>query len=91
VVILERYISRITVGSVLGAVLANRKLMPYEIDGNNVLSVVEDVMIGLRLFCAEDKLPDLMLDLADFCDREAFMAQGPPSRRSASVPRVAVG
>jgi hypothetical protein len=81
VMILERYVSPITVCSVLTSALAQRDASHREIDVSNLLDVVGEVMIGLRLFCDQDKLADLMFELADFCDRETQPFHPVPSSR----------
>lgn len=85
VTILGRYVSPITVCSTLTTALAQRPPSEREIDVNNLVDVVGEVMIGLRLFCEEEKLPDLMVDLAEFCDRETQPFHPVPSRRSADL------
>ena len=85
VMILERYVSPITVCSMLTTALSQRDPSSREIDVNNVLDVVGEVMIGLRLFCEEDKLPTLMCELADFCDRETQPFHPVPSTRTPEV------
>ena len=90
VMILERYVSPITVCSMLTTALAQRDPSSREIDVNNVLDVVGEVMIGLRLFCEEDKLPTLMCELADFCDRETQPFHPVPSTRTPEVHKAPV-
>ena len=85
VTILERYISPITVRSVLTGALAQRDPAQREIDVSNVVDVVGEVMIGLRLFCDQEKLADLMLELADFCDRETQPFHPVPSTRGVDL------
>lgn len=86
--ILERYVSRITVVSMLTTVLAHRGVSEHYIHADNLVELVEEVMRGLRLFCAPDRLPDLMIELAEFCDRETLFAHGVPSRRPAALEKV---
>jgi len=90
VMILERYVSPITVCSMLTTALSQRDPSSREIDVNNVLDVVGEVMIGLRLFCEEDKLPTLMCELADFCDRETQPFHPVPSTRTPEVHKAPV-
>jgi hypothetical protein len=70
VAILERYVSRITVDSMLANVLAQRAIEHSAIDSENLMDIVGEVMTGLRLFCEPERLPDLMIELAEFCDHE---------------------
>lgn len=87
VTILERYVSPITVCSMLTSALSQRDPSQREVDVKNLVDVVGEVMVGLRLFCDHEKLPDLMIDLAEFCDRETQPFQPVPSRRSVDLPR----
>lgn len=87
--ILQRYVSRITAVSMLRTVLAHRDLHEPHIEADNLVEVVEEVMRGLRLFCAPDRLPDLMIELAEFCDHETMKTYGAPSRRPAALEKVA--
>jgi hypothetical protein len=45
-------------------------------------------MVGLRLFCPPERLPDLMIELAELCDRETLGANGEASQRPASLLHV---
>jgi hypothetical protein len=87
--ILDRYVSPITVCSVLTTALAQRDPAQRDIDVNNLMDIVSEVMIGLRLFCEEDKLPDLMFELAEFCDRETQPFHPVPSSRPADLAKSA--
>lgn len=68
VVVLRRYLSRESVEATLTTVLTKRGLTPDRLDSGNLPEVVAEAMIGLRLFCAPDRIGDLMLDLADYCE-----------------------
>jgi len=68
--VLERYISRSTVSTMLKTVLQDRKILPDRMSTSELLVVVEEVMIGLRLFCSPRRLPDLMIELAELCYTE---------------------
>lgn len=83
--ILERYVSRITVSSMLVTVLSQRSIERRDIDADNLVDVVGEVMIGLRLFCEEGKLADLMIELAEFCDHETQPMRPAPSRRGVEL------
>lgn len=89
VVILEKFVSPITVRSMLNSALAQRDPSQREIDVSNVMDVVGEVMIGLRLFCDQERLPDLMLELADFCDRETQPFHPVPSSRTPELVKLA--
>ena len=71
-VILERYISAISMHSTLKSTLLHRRLAPQTMQRADVSAVVEDAMVGMRLFCDPERLPALMLELADFCARCAI-------------------
>lgn len=86
--ILERYVSRITMSSMLSSVLAQRSLSQHDVDGENIIPVVEEVMVGLRLFCDPARLPDLMIELAELCDRETLFTFGARSQRPAALQGV---
>lgn len=67
---MERYISPILVTSVLDRALRSRGL-GYELLTTATLhEIVEESMIGLRLFVPEAKLPNLMLELAEILDAD---------------------
>ena len=67
--ILERYVSPIVVHATLKNAIDMLSLRPDMVDSRDAERVVERTMIGLRLFCDTDKLPGLMLELADYCHR----------------------
>jgi hypothetical protein len=83
--VLERHVSRITAMSVLASVLAQCSLAPHDVRGHNIVDVVEKLMVGLRLFCDPTRLPDLMIELAELCDRETLFLEGEPSKRPAAL------
>lgn len=66
-----RYISPIMVSSVLRTALAARGWVAGVPTGSVLSAVVTDSMIGLRLFVDPDRLPDLMLELADILEDAA--------------------
>ncbi|HEY3820634.1 MAG TPA: hypothetical protein VGL81_25885 [Polyangiaceae bacterium] len=68
--LLERYIAPLTVGSVLKQSLERLHLRPEQVSAAQMERVVEEAMVGLRLFCDAAKLPDLMVELAELCGRE---------------------
>jgi hypothetical protein len=89
VAILERYISRSTVSAMLRTVLAERGITHDRMSPDELAAVVEEVMIGLRLFCSPRRLPDLMIELAELCDQEAEGAEEADARTSSS-PEISV-
>ena len=68
--VMSRYLSDASVEATLGTVLAARKLSAAELSPVALPEVVGEAMLGLRTFCPPDRLPRLMLELADFCDAE---------------------
>jgi hypothetical protein len=89
--ILERYVSRITVSSMLTNVLSQRGMERRDIDGENLLDIVGEVMLGLRLFCDQDRLPDLMIELAELCDHETQPLSFGPISHGPGGPRSTEG
>jgi hypothetical protein len=69
VTVLEPFISKITVRSVLTRTLNEMHLEPSFLGGANVDQVVEKSMLGLRLFCPPEKLAELMLAVAEYCQQ----------------------
>jgi hypothetical protein len=61
---LHKYLSAIMVDSCLKQAMKRRAIdrprTPSDLEG-----IVEEVMVGLRLFVAADRLPQLMLELTD--------------------------
>ena len=68
--LMTRYLSHASVEATLGTVLAKRKLSAAALTSDVLPEVVAEAMVGLRTFCRPDRLPQLMLELADFCDDE---------------------
>lgn len=68
VIILERYISALSVRSTLARSLERCGLHAGELPSKDAAHVVAEAMVALRLFCPPNKLPELMLELADFCE-----------------------
>lgn len=62
--VLLRYLSPILVDTVLSRSVHSRRLNPELLSPAQVAELAADVMVGLRLFVAEDRLSQLMLDLA---------------------------
>jgi hypothetical protein len=67
---MARYISPILVDSVLGKAMHSRGVDTGECSGDALSGVVEESMIGLRLFVDASRLPDLMLELVDILQKE---------------------
>jgi hypothetical protein len=65
--LLERYISRIIVRSVLTASVSKVGVSLHDVWPRDMERVVEEAMRGLRLFVPEERLPELMLELAELC------------------------
>ena len=64
------YLSPILVDSVLDKAMRARHLTPSSLSPSALLEITSDIMVGLRLFVAAERLPQLMLDLADVLDLE---------------------
>ncbi len=69
VTIMVRYLSRTSVESTLGVSADRLGISLENLEPREVENLVAQAMIGLRIFCNPDRLPDLMLDLADYCER----------------------
>ena len=63
--VLLTYLSPILVDSVLERALHTRQLTPDSVGDAELAELASDVMVGLRLFVAEERLSKLMLQLAD--------------------------
>lgn len=63
--VLLTYLSPILVDSVLTRALDARRLTASSLNETQLAEVASDIMVGLRLFVPEDRLPTLMLALAD--------------------------
>ena len=73
---MARYISPILVDSVLGKAMQSRGLVLSSLSDEAIEAVVEESMIGLRLFVDPIRLPSLMLDLAEILTGVAGTHQG---------------
>jgi hypothetical protein len=63
--VLLTYLSPILVDSVLTRALQARSLSATSLDEVQLAELASDIMVGLRLFVPEARLPTLMLALAD--------------------------
>jgi hypothetical protein len=63
--VLLEYLSPILIDSVLERALQTRKLTPANLTNEDVAELASDIMVGLRLFVPEERLPQLMLALAE--------------------------
>src|SRR6185503_2450399 len=59
--VLLSYLSPILVDSVLDRALTARRLTPERLTSSELLELASDIMVGLRLFVDEERLPKLML------------------------------
>lgn len=66
--ILLRYLSPILIESVLQKSIQARHLSPETLDAAALAEITGDIMVGLRLFVPPERLPQLMLELADVLD-----------------------
>ncbi len=65
--ILVRYISPTLARAMLKKSVARCAPQPGEAMPHRVQRVVEDVRVGIGLFCEATRVPDLMLELAEYC------------------------
>jgi hypothetical protein len=63
--VLLAYLSPILLDSVLERGLVARRLSAESLTGAELSELTSDIMVGLRLFVPEDRLPQLMLELAE--------------------------
>ncbi len=66
--VLHRYLSPASVSAALGVALERRGLSPATVGPEELPQVVAEAMVGLRMFCAPERIGYLMLDLADYCE-----------------------
>ena len=70
VALMSGYLSVPSVEAMLGVSLEKRGLSADHLQIDDVAEVVAEAMVGLRAFCVPERLPELMLALADYCDHE---------------------
>ena len=63
--VLLSYLTPILVDSVLERALNARRTQPERLNSTELLELASDIMVGLRLFVDEERLPKLMLELAE--------------------------
>ena len=63
--VLLAYLSPILVDSVLERALTARGLTPSTVNEAQLGELTSDIMVGLRLFVDDARLPQLMLDLVE--------------------------
>jgi hypothetical protein len=68
--VLLRYMSPVLVDSVLTRSMHSRHLDAEGLTKAQVAELACDVMVGLRLFVAEERLSQLMLDLVEVLEHE---------------------
>ena len=66
--VLLRYLSPILVDSVLDRAMHARDLSPAFLSETALAEITADIMVGLRLFVPEERLSQLMLELAETLD-----------------------
>jgi len=62
------YLSPILVDTVLNQAMFKRRLAPETLSHKELHELAPDIMLGLRLFVAEKRLPELMLALAEILE-----------------------
>ena len=65
--IMERYISPITVRSTLSNALRRLGLEAAQLTPRDLPELVAEAMTGMKVFCDRERLPELQVDLADYC------------------------
>jgi len=68
--ILLKYLSPILVESVLQKSMQSKNLSPATLNAAALAEITGDIMVGLRLFVPSERLPDLMLELADVLETD---------------------
>ena len=66
--LLLAYLSPILVDTVLNQAMFKRKLSPHTLSRDELYELAPDIMLGLRLFVAEKRLPELMVALAEMLE-----------------------
>jgi hypothetical protein len=66
--ILRKYLSPILVESVLQKAMQSRSLTSATLNAAALAEITGDIMVGLRLFVPAERLPSLMLELAEVLD-----------------------
>jgi hypothetical protein len=66
--LLLQYLSSILVDTVLNQAMFRRGLSPHDLGPKELHELAPDMMLGLRLFVAEKRLPELMVALAEILD-----------------------
>jgi hypothetical protein len=69
--LLLAYLSPILVDTVLNQAMFKRRLSPHSLTPEELRELAPDIMLGLRLFVAEKRLPDLMVALAEIIEENA--------------------
>jgi hypothetical protein len=67
--VLRAYLGPVLLDSELERALAARKLNATSISRAELGELASDIMVGLRLFVPEERLPQLMLDLAELLEQ----------------------
>jgi hypothetical protein len=66
--LLLTYLSPILVDTVLNQAMFKRKLSAHTLSHDELRELAPDIMLGLRLFVAEKRLPELMVALAELLE-----------------------
>lgn len=69
--VLVRHLSAIMVDSALDRAFKARGLTPRLVTASQLSEIVSEAMVGLRLFVQGERLPQLMLQLAEVLDAES--------------------
>lgn len=66
---LVKYLSPVLVDSALERSMNARGLTQLNVESADLSELTSDAMLGLRLFVAENKLAELMLELAEMLEK----------------------
>lgn len=67
--LLRRFVSPMMADSALRKAVAECGTSPTGLEPNQLSMVTEHAMVALRLFCPTERLPELMIALAELCDQ----------------------
>lgn len=68
--LLLRYLSPILVDTVLNQAMFKRRFASHTLTVHELCELAPDMMLGLRLFVDERRLPELMVNLAELLEEE---------------------
>jgi hypothetical protein len=66
--VLARYASSITVDGILASACSRARVKPEEVDDESLEAVLHELRSGIRVFCQEQQIPKLMIELAELLE-----------------------